>query len=165
MICFCSRVSVGVALTIYTRSAKFKFPRQAGAKTAIEHCSYDALTCSGLSHVWMGSFTILPSLCYVTSVATYIFHGSSLRFRIPMLFRSLLWSCLSSAVDRNLGPLMPVLLVCAFVSVIVFTYGGVLQQPELVRVDRVLLPHLLSWLDVRSVPDLPDEVVEVLLAR
>ena len=101
----------------------------------------------------MGSFTILPSLCYVMSVVTYIFHGSSLRFRIPMLFKSLLWSCLPSAVDRNLGPLMPVLLVCAFVSVIVFTYGGVLQQPELVRVDRVLLPHSLGWLDVRSVLD------------
>lgn len=106
----------------------------------------------------MGSLTILPSLCYVMSVVTYIFHGSYLRLRIPMLFRSLLSFCLLSAVDRNLGPLMPALLVCAFVNVIEETYRGVLQQPELVRVDRVLLPHLLSWLDVRSVPDLVSQL-------
>ena len=104
-----------------------------------------ALTCSGVSHVCLFSLIMRPSLYFIKAKHTYTFHGSSRRFRMPWLIKSLRSSRLFSAVDRSRGPLMPVLLVFIVIAFII-TYRSVLQEVHLVLIDRILSPDALQRL-------------------
>jgi hypothetical protein len=116
------------------------------------------LTCSGVSQVCLFSLTMSPSLYLVKAAITYIFHGSLRRFRMPWPIRSLRSSRRSSAVDFNCGPLMPVLLVCVFVIADVATYRSMLEEVQLVLVDRVLSPHALQRLVLHRLDDFLDNL-------